>query len=204
MRQSVYSRRALTRSAGSSWTASSARLSLLVALAATGCATPPRNPPAETNVSTLSVGYRDSDAQSAVDLRHQPGVGQATLLASLTEIWGVLPSVFEQLDIDVTHVDAAAGVMGNTGYRARRVAGERMSAWLDCGRGLMRANADEYEVRLSVMVQLLPAAEGATTVRTTVDAYARDRSLSAGSVHCLSWGHLERRIGELIQERIDA
>jgi hypothetical protein len=130
-------------------------------------------------------------------------VGQTLVAASLTEIWGVLPAVFEQLDIDVTIVDAGTGVMGNTGYRARRVEGERMSRWLDCGRGLLRANADEYEVTLSVIVQLLPSLEGATTVRTTVDAYARDRSLSAGSVHCLSWGHLERRVGELVRERVE-
>ena len=51
------------------------------------------------------------------------------------------------------------------------------------------------------MVQLLPTTIG-TTVRTTVDAYARDRSQSGGSVHCISNGRLERRIPELVGERL--
>ena len=181
-----------------------AGVALLGVFVAGACASAPRTPPPGTNTSTLSVGFRDNDSQSAVDLRHQPGVGQVTVPASLPSVWGSLPSVFEALEIEVTHSEASTGTMGNRGFRARRVEGERMSAWLDCGRGLVRANADTYEVTLSIVVQLLAAAEGETLVRTTVDAYARDRSLSAGSVHCLSWGALERRVGELIAERLPA
>jgi hypothetical protein len=204
MLQSLRFPGALARSSVSSLAARRLGLPLLCGVTVGACALPPRNPPPATNVSTLSVGFRDSDAQDAVDLRHQPDVAETAVPARLTEVWGVLPSVFEQLEIDVARVDAGAGVMGNPGYRARRVEGERMSRWLDCGRGLIRANADEYDVTLSVIVQLLPAADGLTTVRTTVDAYARDRSLNAGSVHCISWGHLERRVGELVQQRLGA
>jgi hypothetical protein len=178
-------------------------LALSVTLAAAGCAAGPQSPPPDTTASTLSVGFRDYDNRTAIDLRHQAGVGETTVPAGVAAVWGILPAIFEQLEIDVTHVDASAGEMGNPGYRARRVGGERMSRWLDCGRSLVRANADEYEVRLAVVVQLL-GAENGTRVRTTVDAYARDRSVSGGSVHCLSWGHLERRIGELVMERLEA
>ena len=178
-------------------------LAWIAALTAAGCATSPASRPAETNTSTLSVGFRDYDNRTSIDLRHQAGVGETTVPAGLTAVWGILPAVFEQLEIDITHVDASAGEMGNPGYRARRVGGERMSRWLDCGRSLVRSNADEYEVRLAVVVQLL-AAEHGTTVRTTVDAYARDRSVSGGSVHCLSWGSLERRVGELVMEMLEA
>jgi hypothetical protein len=67
----------------------------------------------------------------------------------------------------------------------------------------MRPFADEYEVTLSVIVQVLVADAGATKVRTLVDAYARDRTMSSGPVHCISSGTLERRVGELVAERLD-
>jgi hypothetical protein len=57
-------------------------------------------------------------------------------------------------------------------------------------------------VTLAVMVQLVTAADGRTVVRTTLDAYARDPSTSSASVHCITWGSLERRIGELVIERL--
>jgi hypothetical protein len=166
------------------------------------CASPPRNPPADTNINTVSVGFRDSDSNSSVDLRHRPDVGESIVPAGLRSVWVTLPEVFEQLEIEVNHVDASQGTLGNTGYHARRVEGERMSRWLDCGRGLVRAIADEYQVTLSVVVQLLPARADSTAVRTTVDAYARDRSLGSSSIHCVSWGRLERRVGELVLERL--
>ena len=174
---------------------------LVLVLWTSACATPPRNPPPETNSSTLNVGFRDYDNHTAVDLRHQPGVGVMTVPASATAVWAVLPGVFEQLQIDVSLVEADEGIMGNDGYRARRIEGQRLSRWLDCGRGPVQANADEYQVTLTVIVQLL-VARGGTTLRTTVDAYARERGVSSGPIHCLSWGNLERRIPQLVMERL--
>ena len=183
------------------WVRSGARSALVLVLWMGACALPPRTPPPETNSSTLNVGFRDYDNHTAVDLRHQPGVGVMTVPASATSVWGVLPAVFEQLEIDVNVVQAEDGIMGNDGYRARRIEGQRLSRWLDCGRGPVQANADEYQVTLTVIVQLLVAQAG-TTLRTTVDAYARERGVSGGAIHCLSWGNLERRIPQLVMERL--
>jgi hypothetical protein len=179
---------------------------LAVLLVAVASACTPRAPyatePAGTNLSTLGVTSADGRSRS-YDLRHQAGVGETTVMGSPSDVWAVLPSVFQQLEIEVTRVDAADAVMGNTGYRARRIEGERVSRFLDCGRGLLRPYADEYDVTLSVTVQLLAGAEQTTRVRTIVDAYARDRSVSSGALHCLSWGSLERRVAELVAERLD-
>ena len=177
-----------------------ASLAELLALCVSACAAPASNAPSST-LSTVGVERRDG-SNRLVDLRHQPDVGETTVPAGLTAVWGVLPSVFEQLEIEVSRVDAANGVMGNEGYRARSVEGERMSRWLDCGRGPVQANADEYQVTLTVLVQLFGASQG-TVVRTTVDAYARGRDISGSSVHCVSWGRLERRIPELVLELLE-
>jgi len=173
----------------------------MLAFGAAACSVRPSSVPPPT-LSTLAV-ERPNGANRTYDLRHQPDVGESTVPAGLTAVWGALPGVFQQLEVAVSHVDAANGIMGTEGYRARRVEGERMSLWLDCGRGPVQAVADEYQVTLQVMVQILAATEG-TVVRTTVDAYARGRDGGGGSVHCISSGRLERRIPEMVMEMLES
>ncbi len=107
-----------------------------------------------------------------------------------------------QLEIAVTRVDSAESVMGNPGYRARRIEGERLSRFLDCGRSFGREYADQYSVTLAVLVQLVPSADGGTVVRTFLDAYARDPATSGSNVHCITRGSLERRVGDMLAERL--
>ena len=176
-------------------------LALPVALSLGACASPPREDVPATRVNTLGLGSRFVDEAALYDLRHQADMGQTTVPASAAEVWGVLSDVFDQLEIDVSFVDAGAGTMGTENFRPRSIEGVRLSRWLDCGMGTVQANADAHQVTLTLSVQLLPAQHG-TTVRTIVDAYSRDRSQSGGSVHCVSHGRLERRIPELVMERL--
>lgn len=179
----------------------SAARGLCLTMAAAACASPPRQPAPDSRVTTIGVESRNFEDPLIYDLRHQADIGRGTVPASPTAVWGVLSDVFDQLEIEVSYVDASAGVMGNEGYRARRIEGVRLSRWLDCGLGTVQAVADSHQVMLAVMVQLLPARNG-TVVQTTVDASARDRSQSSGSLHCVSHGRLEQRIPELVMERL--
>lgn len=176
-------------------------LALCVILVLGACAAPPGDPSPNSRVTTIGVQSRNFDDPLIYDLRHQADVGRRTVPASPTAVWGVLADVFDQLEIDVGYVDASAGVMGNEGSRVRRIEGVRLSRWLDCGMGSVQAVADSHQVTLAVMVQLLPTENG-TTVQTTVDAAARDRSQSSGSLHCVSHGRLEQRIPQLVMERL--
>ena len=109
---------------------------------------------------------------------------------------------FETLNLETPTVDARAFSIGNRGCRARRIEGKRLSTYLQCGSSISRPNADQYEVTLQRMVQLLDAPGGSTTVRTTLDAYARSRSSSVNAIHCTSKGRFERRVVELIREEL--
>jgi len=143
-----------------------------------------------------------SDQTRQVNLRNESSVGQRTIEGSVAQAWAVLPAVLAQLEIETNRIDSNEVVMGHTGYRARRIEGERMSRFFDCGRSFGREYADQYAVTLAVMVQLVAMGEGATSVRTFLDAYARDQTMSGSSVHCITKGVLERRIGELVAERL--
>jgi hypothetical protein len=155
--------------------------------------------PTPTLTTVFVVPPTDRRPQG-VDLRHESTVGERAVDGTVTEVWAILPAVFEQLEIATTTIDPSEGVMGNASYRARRIEGRRMSDFLDCGRAMGREYADSYAVTLGVLVQLVTSPDGRTLVRTILDAYARDPSMSSGSVHCITWGSLERRIGDLVVE----
>jgi hypothetical protein len=149
-----------------------------------------------------SVIVQTATRTRTIDFRNESSVGQRAVSASVAQAWEVLPGVLAQLEIEANEVDSGEAVMGHTGYRARRIEGQRMSRYLDCGRSFGREYADAYAVTLSVMVQLVPMADGGTNVRTFLDAYARDQATSGTSVHCITKGSLERRVGELVAERL--
>lgn len=176
---------------------------LLLTSGLAGCA--PRGtsatPAVTPNLSTVILAGT-ADLQR-VDLRNESSVGQRMVTGTLVEVWAVLPAVFAQLGIETTRVDSGEAVIGNPGYRARRIEGQRMSRYLDCGRSFGRDYADQYAVTLGVLVQLAPAADGGTIVRTVVDAYARDPSQNGSPVHCITWGSLERRVGDLVAEKLE-
>jgi len=114
-------------------------------------------------------------------------------------IWAVMPDVFETLGIEATTVDPRSFVIGNPGSRVTLIGGSpRLSAYLQCGTGLVGPNADRYDVTLQVMVQLMGDPSGGTLLRTTLDAYARPRDSSGDPIHCSSQRTLERRILDLV------
>ena len=171
-----------------------------------GCAPrgTPSSPSATPDLTTVFVESPAQRSARVIDLRRQSTVAERAVGGSLSEVWAILPAVFAQLEIATTRVNSEEGVMGNPSFRARRVEGQRMSTYLDCGRSFGRDYADHYAVTLAVLVQLVPSPDGTTLVRTVLDAYAHDPSRSGGAVHCIAWGSLERRIGELVVEKLAA
>jgi hypothetical protein len=115
-----------------------------------------------------------------------------------------MPGVFERLQIETNYVDPGRGTIGNGNFRPRRLGGRSLSTFLDCGSGLTGPYADAYAVRMSLLVQLGPAQDGGTVVRTAIDAYAEDRAVSARPIHCSSRGTLERQIVTMISEMLPA
>lgn len=130
---------------------------------------------------------------------NEPGVGARTVGLPLVEIWAAMTTVYEELEIPVEYYNESLFEIGNPGYRARRVEGERMSKYLDCGNSLTGPRADQYDVLLSIVTRLTPVSSDSTVIETTLDANARPRATSGSSVHCISKGELEMRVALLTQ-----
>ncbi len=139
---------------------------------------------------------------AAVEMYTEAGIGESVIMAPSEAVWEVLPAVFEQLEIPVNRRDVRVPELGNLGYQARRVEGRRMGNYIDCGTNLSGQLANLYEIQLSIITRLADGPEGTTIVTTTVDAYGEPRSTSGNQVHCQSREVLEKRVAELVAERL--
>ncbi len=166
---------------------------VLVCAVSTACA--PRS-------VTTSAGQRPENIVGGVEIQNQTALVDTVISATSTAVWLTLASVFETLEIETPTVDPRALSIGNAGYSAGRIEGKRLSTYLQCGNNIGRANADQYEVTLQLMVQLMDAPGGGTTVRTLMDAYVRPRATRGNAIHCTSKGTLERRNVELIRDEL--
>lgn len=187
------------RSAPGSALTALATLSLVGVMAACAASTP-SDPPerAAPTRQVLRVG------SAAVEMHTEAGVGQNVIMAPSENVWQVLPSVFEQLEIPITRRDPRLPEIGNLGYLARRVEGRRMGNFIDCGTNLSGQLANLYEIQLSIITRLSDGPEGTTVVTTTVNAYGQPRTTSGNQVHCQSRETLEKRVAELIAEKLGA
>ena len=122
--------------------------------------------------------------------------------APVDSVWLVLAEVYDRLEIPVGLRDRGRWNFGNPGYQAHRIEGERLSRYLDCGRGLGPPRADQYSVTMLVLTRLTEA-EGGTMVATTVDGSAKPRAVSGSAVACASEGRLELRLVQLIVEVLE-
>ena len=141
---------------------------------------------------------------AGVEIFTEPGVGARTINAESADVWAILPRVYRQLQIPVSLTDPGLKELGNRGYRAHRVEGDRMSKYVRCGTGMTRSLADEYDITLSVVTRLTDEPGGRTKVLTTVDAIGRPRAARGNPVRCESAGVLELRVAQLVAERLGA
>ena len=113
------------------------------------------------------AGYRP------VDIYNEPGIGTRTIDIAAATIWRVVGGVYAELDIPVDYTRPASMEIGNQGYRATRIDGDRMNTFLDCGADLSGPLASRYEITLAVMTRVTAKDETSSEILTMVDAFGR-------------------------------
>lgn len=162
----------------------------------TGCAS------STSEVRRADAGTMAIEGVGVVETFTPVETSEHVIDASEAAIWPVLPEVFTQLGIEVTETKEAQFITGNPRFRPRRIEGERLSTFIECGRDHGGPYADQHEVWMTVMVQLLRAPGGSTRVTTLVNGSARSRNLSGNVIPCTSKLALEARIAELVTEKL--
>jgi hypothetical protein len=119
------------------------------------------------------------------------------LNASADNAYRVLPLVYDSLSIPKTWLDPKTFLISSQGFKIRtRLGKTSLSRFIDCGSTQIGANADSYDVYMTVTSKLAGSGE-TSTLSTTVEAAARPLSFNQDYTRCSSRGELERRIGAL-------
>lgn len=125
-----------------------------------------------------------------------------TVAAPAHRVWTALHRVYEDLGVSLSLDDSANRRLGNTRFRQRRINGQRLSAFLDCGSGSGVASyANSYSVTMSLTTIIAEDADRRTIVQTQFNAVAEPRATSGNPLQCTSNGNLERTIVEKIAEQ---
>jgi len=169
----------------------------LIVVAVAGCASTGTAPGRATGgVQPMAISGTTVETYTP-DAVYEESVG-----ARESEIWPHLAAVFDQLGVEVTEVKQPQWIMGNPRFRARSLDGQRLSRFVDCGRDFSGVYADQYEVTMTLMVQLLRGQGDGTNVNVLLTGSAQSRSTSGSSVRCTTNRTLEARLVQLIREKL--
>jgi hypothetical protein len=127
----------------------------------------------------------------------------ATVEASPEAAWRAAMEVYRSMEIPLGVLEQASGVLGNRDLAARRrLAGQPMTEFLDCGRSVTGPAASTHQIHLSILTSVRAAATGGTELRTQLQATARQPGSSSPPTQCATTGRLEQQIAHQIQLRL--
>ena len=128
-------------------------------------------------------------------------VSSTKLPNSPTRVFQVLPLVLTELGLPPIRIDTSALVIEAEAVARRRLAGTALGTYFDCGSATGIPNTTSYTLRIKGWTQVEPNDIGTTTLRTRVEASARQEGVQQGSVLCSSKGKLEEKIASLAMVR---
>lgn len=175
------------------------QFSILLAIAAvmtSGCASS-SGPVAARGPRTTSVSVA---GHQPINITNEAGVGTLALSVAARTAWQALPAAYEQLGIEVAHMNSSIMEIGNSRFSVRRIGRDRMNTFVDCGNDLAGPLANQYAVTLSVSSSIEAKGADSSEVTTLVDAYAEPRAVSGNSIHCQSRSTLEKLINDTLAE----
>jgi hypothetical protein len=150
--------------------------------------------------STIGTGrstetVRGSVAGAGMSIVPSSSENVTKLASPLEQVWRVLPAVYESLGIPLTTIDQKSHTIGNEGFKTRKQLGTvALSKYIECGTTQIGPNADSYEVHISILTQLEPAADGTTKLTTTFEAASRPLAFAQEYARCSSKGVLEPKL----------
>lgn len=176
----------------------SASLLMLAACASGGART------AGTNTNTPAIISGETTQGAVIRPRVEASLA-SSLQFPMQAVYDALPAVYAELGIAEVGQDPTARTVGNGQIIVNRTfAGQRASHWLACGvSSFGNELADNARIELSVRTTVSPEGADGSSVRTLVEATARNnRGTSSDVVACGSTGRLERRIVDILTRKL--
>ncbi len=171
----------------------------LVLCLSVACATPRNDMSPDTGRSTLTQYY----GTVTVDVHNTVDPSSHIIGTSVDSVWRVLRSVYQDLDVAPNVIDRRGYQIGNTRFDPRSIGGQRLSRFLRCGYSVSTSNnADSYRVTMSLVTRVRVDVQRQTVLQTEITASAKPRMVSGNAIACTTTGRLERRIAEMVAEKL--
>ncbi len=139
---------------------------------------------------------------SRITIAPSSGPHVNTLDYAPERVWKVLPAVFDSIGVPISRLEVGTKTIGNDGFKIRQRLGKvALSRYFDCGATQIGANADSYDMFVTVVAQVQPSGTGSRLV-TNVEASARPITFSQAYSRCTSRGALETRILDAIAAQL--
>lgn len=153
---------------------------------------------------TVSIGSADNSVNERVLLTRDHYVGEAEIAGSREAVWSAVPDAFDEVGLPAPVLDEQTwtATLRNHVVR-RRLGSQRLSALLECGRGMTQPHADSHRIFLTVSVRLEEGSDpDVTAVRTRVEAVGENPEGTTTSVTCSSRGRLEPLLANALQLQV--
>lgn len=126
--------------------------------------------------------------------------------ASADEAWPALKTVYQELKIPTPEVSETARTLRNLRFVvSRRLGGQRLSRYLDCGRSASGLNANTHRLELEIASRVVPLGQGKSRIDTEITGIGINmEGTSNNRVLCTSNHQLELRIAERVREVVEA
>jgi hypothetical protein len=165
----------------------------------TGCSSglAPSNGPRQMEIRS---GDMKTVSQFRFAVTPEDRVVSTSVPAPADRVWAAVEQAYQGMGFAVTRLDATHRLIGSEPSLAgHRLAGQPLSAFLDCGVNAARAPiVNSYTVSLAVSTQV--ASQGdSSVVETLVQARAQDPVHNNPSVSCSSTGRLESTIAGAVR-----
>ncbi|MGH7619386.1 MAG: hypothetical protein ACREPM_19385 [Gemmatimonadaceae bacterium] len=126
------------------------------------------------------------------------------LASTVDQVWRALPVVLDSLGIPISTLDPVKHTIGNQGFATRhRLKNVPMSRYLDCGSAQLGPAADDYDINLTLLVDVKSAEGNGAAVTVTFEAAARPPNYAQAYSRCSSRGALEDKLFALLKTHLD-
>lgn len=178
-------------------------LPLLALLTAACASSSPETPEVGERSTNLSLQMQRGGGNLNLRTTSDVSVVHDTVSGQADDLFSLLPTVYDNLDVPINSVNAEARALGTLELRVRGdFAGERASRWIDCGTSITGSIAEQRELYLTLLTQIEPleGAEGRSGVSTHLTGYAVQAGRTGNRTSCRSTSQLERRIASELRE----
>ena len=169
-------------------------LSFALVAAAAGCASSPSSsgPNTAPGPSERTLAVDDQNIYRTTVLPN----AKSPVPATADRAFQALRLVYDELGVKPTMVDPNTGRIGNTNFWvSRRLAGNAISTYLNCGDTFSGPIANTYRIYISLASIIRPDGPTASELETAFSAEAQNmEGTSSDRVACGSTGRLEEQI----------